>query len=64
MRGKGIGTAMFSFLSELVRERDCGRLEWACLDWNEPSIRFYKQKMGATPLDEWTIYRIQKEFTK
>lgn len=63
MRGKGIGTAMLSFLSKLTKERSCGRLEWACLDWNEPSIRFYKS-LGAEPMDQWTVYRIQQESTK
>jgi hypothetical protein len=41
-------------------ERDCGRLEWWCLDWNEPSIRFYKQ-MGAKPMEDWTVYRVDGE---
>lgn len=57
-RGNGIGTAMLSYLEKLTKERNCGRLEWACLDWNEPSIRFYKQ-LGAVPMNEWTVYRIQ-----
>lgn len=57
LRGKGIGKTLLSFLAKLTLERDCGRLEWACLDWNEPSIRFYKQ-MGAIPMDEWTVYRV------
>jgi len=57
MRGKGIGKIMLSFLAKLAVERKCGRLEWWCLDWNEPSIRFYKQ-MGAVPMDEWTVYRV------
>lgn len=61
MRGKGFGKATLSFLSKLVEERNYGRLEWACLDWNEPSIRFYK-KIGAKPMDDWTVYRIQNEF--
>ena len=59
MRGKGFGTAMFAFLDKLVKERNFGRLEWACLDWNEPSIQFYKQ-MGANPMAEWTVYRLQR----
>lgn len=46
MRGKGIGTIMLSFLAKLCVERKCGRLEWQCLDWNEPAIKFYKQ-MGT-----------------
>jgi len=57
MRGKGIGEIMLSFLAKLAIERKCGRLEWWCLDWNEPSIQFYK-KNGAVPMDEWTVYRV------
>jgi GNAT superfamily N-acetyltransferase len=57
MRGKGLGKIMLSFLARLTVERKCGRLEWACLDWNEPSIRFYKN-LGAVPMDEWTVYRV------
>ena len=56
-RGKGLGKAFFSFLAKIAVRRDCGRLEWACLDWNKPSIEFYKNQ-GAHPLDEWTTYRI------
>lgn len=57
MRGKGIGKIILSFLAKLAIERNCGRLEWWCLDWNEPSIEFY-MKMGAIPMDEWTVYRV------
>jgi GNAT superfamily N-acetyltransferase len=57
MRGKGIGRVMLSFLARLAVERDCGRLEWWCLDWNEPSIKFYKN-LGAAPMDQWTTYRV------
>ncbi|WP_315117009.1 GNAT family N-acetyltransferase [uncultured Clostridium sp.] len=57
MRGKGFGKTMLSFLGKLAIERDCGRLEWSCLDWNKPSIDFYKS-MGAIPMDEWTVYRV------
>lgn len=60
MRGKGIGKIMLSFLAKLVVERKCGRLEWWCLDWNDPSIEFYKQ-IGAVPMDEWTVYRVYDE---
>jgi GNAT superfamily N-acetyltransferase len=56
-RGKGLGKHLFSYLAKLVHKRGYGRLEWACLDWNEPSIRFYKSQ-GAQPLDEWTVYRV------
>jgi GNAT superfamily N-acetyltransferase len=57
MRGKGIGKIMLSFLGKLAVERNCGRLEWWCIDWNESSIKFYKE-MGAKPMDEWTVYRV------
>lgn len=57
MRGKGIGKLMLSFLGKLAIERGCGRLEWWCIDWNKPSIEFYKS-MGAIPMDEWTVYRV------
>lgn len=57
MRGMGIGKVMLSFLAKLAIDRKCGRLEWSCLDWNEPSIQFYK-KLGATAMDEWTVYRV------
>ncbi|MCY6958673.1 GNAT family N-acetyltransferase [Clostridium sp. ZC22-4] len=60
IRGKGIGKIMLSFLAKLAVERNCGRLEWSCLDWNEPSIEFYKQ-MGAIPMDEWTVYRVHNK---
>lgn len=56
-RGKGLGKIMLAFLAKLALERNCGRLEWACLDWNEPSIGFYKS-LGAVPMDEWTVYRL------
>ena len=56
-RGRGLGKIFFSFLAKIAVERNCGRLEWSCLDWNRPSIEFYK-KQGAKPLDEWTTYRI------
>ncbi len=57
MRGRGMGKLMLSFLARLALERNCGRLEWWVLDWNEPSINFYKS-MGALPMDEWTVYRV------
>lgn len=56
-RGKGIGRALLSRVAAIARERDCGRLEWEVLDWNEPSIAFYKS-LGAVPMDEWTKYRV------
>jgi GNAT superfamily N-acetyltransferase len=62
-RGRGLGKIFFSFLAKVALERNCGRLEWACLNWNEPSIKFYKSQ-GACPLDEWTTYRITGEGIK
>lgn len=56
-RGKGIGTIMLSFLAKTAVDRRCGRFEWWCLDWNEPSIEFYK-KLGALPMEEWTTFRV------
>lgn len=60
MRGKGLGKAMLSFLSELAIERDCGRLEWSCLDWNKSSIDFYKN-LNAVPMEDWTVYRLSNK---
>jgi GNAT superfamily N-acetyltransferase len=60
MRGKGFGKRMLKHLAKLAVERDCGRFEWACLDWNEPSICFYKG-LGAKALDDWTVYRVTGE---
>lgn len=57
LRGNGIGKLLLSYLSKIALERDCGRIEWAVLDWNEPSIQFYK-KLGAKPMDEWTVFRV------
>lgn len=59
-RGRGIGTAIFHELAHLARERGCGRLEWWCLDWNAPSIRFYKS-LGAEAMTDWTVYRLAGE---
>jgi len=59
-RGSGLGKALLKRLAEIAVERDCGRMEWAVLDWNEPSIGFYK-KLGARPNDDWTVYRLTGE---
>jgi len=56
-RGKGYGKAILTHLAQIARERGCGRLEWACLNWNKPSIDFYLS-LGAVPMDEWTVYRV------
>jgi GNAT superfamily N-acetyltransferase len=60
LRGKGIGRAMLSYLARLAKERNCGRMEWAVLDWNEPAIRFYRN-LGARAMDEWTTFRLTGE---
>ena len=56
-RGRGYGKLLLKRLARIAVQRGCGRLEWSCLDWNEPSIAFYKS-VGATALDEWTTYRV------
>ena len=59
-RGKGYGKALLTHLAQLAVERGCGRLEWSCLDWNQPSIDFYLS-MGAERMDDWTTYRLTGE---
>jgi GNAT superfamily N-acetyltransferase len=56
-RGKGAGAALLRELARIARRRCCGRVEWAVLDWNAPSIAFYR-KLGAVPMDEWTTFRL------
>ena len=56
-RGRGYGKALLRKLARLTVERGCGRLEWSCLDWNQPSIDFYLS-LGAVPMEEWTGYRL------
>ena len=60
MRGKGYGRALLVRLAQIAHERECGRMEWAVLDWNEPAIQFYR-KLGARPNDEWTIFRLARD---
>src|SRR5438128_305077 len=57
MRGRGFGRAMLVHLAKIARERNCGRFEWAVLDWNEPAIEFYK-RLGAVAMSDWTIFRM------
>jgi GNAT superfamily N-acetyltransferase len=57
MRGRGIGKALLCELARIATERGCARMEWAVLDWNAPSIEFYRS-LGAVPMDEWTIFRL------
>lgn len=59
-RGRGLGRALLGYVASIAVTRDCGRLEWSVLDRNEPAIRFYRA-LGASPMDEWTIYRLTGE---
>ncbi len=59
-RGHGYGRALLERLAQIAQERGCGRMEWSVLDWNEPAIQFYK-KLGATPMEEWTVFRLTQE---
>lgn len=56
-RGRGVGRALLARLSRIAIERDCGRLEWFVLDWNDLAISFYRS-LGATPMEEWTMFRL------
>ena len=62
-RGKGYGKAMLKKLASIATARNCGRMEWCCLDWNKPSIDFYLS-LGAKPMSEWTIYRLSGDELK
>ena len=62
-RGKGYGKALIKELARIAVNRGCGRLEWWCLDWNQPSIDFYRS-LGAVPMDEWTVFRVAGETLK
>ncbi len=59
-RGKGYGRALLIELAKIARDRSCGRMEWAVLDWNEPAIKFY-HALGAKPMDEWTVFRLTRD---
>lgn len=59
-RGKGYGRALLVELAKIARDRGCGRMEWAVLDWNEPAIKFY-HTLGARPMDEWTVFRLTRD---
>jgi len=59
-RGKGYGRALLVELAKIARDRGCGRMEWAVLNWNEPAINFYRA-IGAKPMDEWTVFRLTRE---
>ena len=57
MRGRGYGKCLLTYVARLAIERKCSRMEWSVLDWNEPSIRFYRS-LGAVAMDEWTVQRL------
>ena len=59
-RGRGYGKALLVRLAQIARDRNCGRVEWAVLNWNEPSIAFYKS-LGARPMEDWTVFRLTGE---
>ncbi len=59
-RGRGTGKALLVALARIAAARDCGRIEWSVLNWNEPAIRFYKS-LGAVPMHEWTVFRLRPE---
>lgn len=59
-RGKGYGTKIFHELARIAEQENCGRMEWTCLDWNEPSRQFYRN-MGAVTMDDWTVHRFTED---
>ena len=59
-RGNGYGRALLVELAKIARDRGCGRMEWAVLDWNQPAIKFYRA-LGAKPMDEWTVFRLTRD---
>ncbi|MBI5266103.1 MAG: GNAT family N-acetyltransferase [candidate division Zixibacteria bacterium] len=62
-RGGGFGKLMLAYLAKIAIERNCGRFEWSVLDWNESAINFYK-KLGAVPMDDWTVFRLEGDALK
>lgn len=60
-RKKGYGKQFFKYLAQVAIDKNCGRMEWICLDWNQPSIDFYTKKLHATPLSDWTVYRLHED---
>ena len=62
-RGLGYGKAILKYLADIAIERNYGRMEWICLDWNAPSLAFYRS-IGAIPMDEWTVQRMTEDVVK
>jgi GNAT superfamily N-acetyltransferase len=63
LRGSGVGLALLAKLAQIAEARGCGRMEWSVLNWNEKAIEFYK-KLGAQPMDEWSVYRLTEDRIK
>jgi GNAT superfamily N-acetyltransferase len=59
-RGLGVGRQLFAFLAQRAIERNCARMEWSVLNWNEPAIRFY-EKLSAEPVHDWTVFHLSKK---
>ena len=62
-RGRGYGKALLKYLANLAVERNCGRMEWICLDWNQSALNVYRS-IGAIPMDEWTVQRLTEPALK
>lgn len=62
-RGLGYGKALLKYVAKLAVERNCGRMEWICLDWNEPSLKIYRS-IGAVPMSDWTVQRLDEQALK
>ena len=62
-RGLGYGKALLKHVAKLAVERNCGRMEWICLDWNEPSLKIYRS-IGAVPMSDWTVQRLDEQALK
>ena len=62
-RGRGYGKALLKYLARTAVERNCGRMEWICLDWNQPALNVYRS-IGAVPMDEWTVHRLSETALK
>jgi len=62
-RGRGYGKALLKYLARTAVERNCGRMEWICLDWNQPALDVYRS-IGAVPMDEWTVQRLSETALK
>ncbi|MCR5828700.1 MAG: GNAT family N-acetyltransferase [Bacteroidales bacterium] len=62
-RGLGYGKALLKYVARLAVERNCGRMEWICLDWNEPALKVYRS-IGARPMSEWTVQRLDEATLK